>query len=124
MEIETEGYEWVVSFYASGLVGLALLTVISPMIVLSVPLLAMLGPPTIAWWRGRSDAPRVGSIMLWWLILASTPILLAPLVPGVWFIVSSESGPPTESFWLVVIGLLVAPFPLSMAAYGHRVRSG
>lgn len=124
VEIETEGYESVVSFYAYGLLGLAVLTVVSPLIVLSVPLVVLLGPPALAWWLGRNYVPRVGSIMLWWLILVSVVIFLMPLVLGVWALASSESGPPTESFWLIVTGLALVAFPLSTVMYRHRVRSG
>lgn len=122
VEIETEGHVSVVSFYAYGLVGLAVLTLISPLIVFSVPLVTLLGPPSVAWWRGRHRVPRVGSVMLGWLILGSVLIVAAPLVPGVWFIATSESGPPAESFWLIVTALLLAPFPLSTVTYRHRVR--
>lgn len=124
MEIETQRYESVVSFYAYGLAGRAVLTLISPLIVLSVPLVALLGPPATAWWLGRNRAPRVGSIMLGWLSLVSVLIFLAPLLPGVWFIASRESGPPTASFWLIVTALLLAPFPLLTVTYRHRVRTG
>jgi hypothetical protein len=123
VKIETEGYESVISFYVYGLGALAVLTLISPLIVLSAPLIALLGPPGAAWWLGRNYVPRVGSIMLWWLILASVLVFLAPLIPGVWYIASSESGSPPESFWLVVTALTIAPLPLSTVMYQHRVRS-
>lgn len=121
MEIETEGYQTLVSFYTYGLVALAVLTLISPMIVLSVPLVVVLGPPGLAWWRGRNKVRRVGPFMLRWLIVASVMVFLTPLIPGIWLLADNDSGPPPESFWLIVTALLLAPFPLSAVMYRHRM---
>ena len=121
MYVETEGFEVVISWYLAVLVGLAVLTIVSPLIFISVPLVALLGPPAIAWWRGRGRLPRVGTVMRVWLIVSSSLVFLTPVIPGIWFILSIDTGAPKESFWLLMTGIALLPFPASAVAYARRV---
>jgi hypothetical protein len=122
VRVENEGVEAVLSFYLYGLIGLSLLVVISPLIVVAVPVLVILGPVCFRWWVGRRRSPRIGGVARWWLVLASTLLLSAPVVPAIWYLLDNETGAPKESFWLLVIAVGVVPFP--MAAVAYVVRSG
>lgn len=117
MRTEAAGLEVVISWYLYGLVGLALLTVVSPLIVFSAPIVLLLGPPAIAWWRRRAQRPRLDRILRWWLVATSGFMALAPAIAGFWIIARSDSGAPPESFWLVITGLALVPLPLSAVAY-------
>ena len=123
MLVEDEGVVSVISFYLYGLIGLSLLVVISPLIVIAVPLLILLGPFGLAWWRGRRATPRVGALARWWLVVVALVALVAlavPVVTAVWYLVASDDCAPPESFWLIVIGVVVLPLTLASAAYATR----
>ena len=120
MYLEDEGVISVISFYLYGLIGLSLLVVISPLIVFAVPLLILLGPVGIAWWRGRRATPRVGAPALWWLVVVSLLVLATPVVPALWFLIANDDGAPLESFWLIVIGVVLLPLTLASVTYAIR----
>lgn len=120
MYLEDEGVISVISFYLYGLIGLSLLVVISPLIVFAVPLLILLGPVGIAWWRGRRATPRVGAPALWWLVVVSLLVLATPVVPALWFLIANYDGAPLESFWLIVIGVVLLPLTLASVTYAIR----
>ena len=121
--VETEGFEAVISVYLYGLVGLALLVLVSPLIVFSVPLIALLAAPTVAWWRGRARQPRMGSLTRSWLTVSSGVVFLAPIIPAIWYAIGRNDGAPPESFWLSAVGLVLLPFPLAAIAYQRRTRA-
>ena len=120
MHVEDEGVISVISFYLYGLIGLSLLVVISPLIVFAVPLLVLLGPVGLAWWRGRRTTPRVGAPARWWLLAVSLLVLAMPVVPALWYLVANDDGAPPESFWLIVIGVVLSPLTLASATYAIR----
>lgn len=120
MYVENDGLVAVISFYLYGLTGLSLLVLISPLIIVAVPLLIMLGPVAIAWWRGRRMAPRIGFAARWWLMAASVVVLAAPVVPAVWFLIDNTDGAPKESFWLLVFELALLLFTLAATIYAIR----
>ena len=121
--VETEGFEVVISVYLYGLVGLALLVLVSPLIFFSVPLIALLAAPAVAWWRGRARQPRIGRVTRSWLVVSSGVVVLAPIIPAIWYAIARDVGAPPESFWLSVVGLLLLPFPLAAMAYHRRTSS-
>ena len=120
MHVEDEGIVSVISFYLYGLIGLSLLVVISPLIVFAVPLLILLGPVGLAWWRGRRATPRVGAPSRWWLVMVSLLVLAMPVLPALWYLFANDDGAPPESFWLIVIGIVLLPLTLATATYAIR----
>ena len=122
MRVGGEGVAAVISFYVFGVVGLSLLVLISPLIVVAVPLLIVLGPVGVAWWRGRRMVPRLGATGRWWLVVVSVLVLAMPAGAAVWLIVVSDDGPPPESFWLIVIGIVVSPLTVASLTYAIRWR--
>ena len=120
MRIEDEGVISVISFYLYGLIGVSLLVVVSPLIVFAVPLLILLGPVGVAWWRGRRTTPRIGAQARWWLVAVSLLALAMPVVPALWYLVANDDGAPPESFWLIVVGVALLPLTLASATYAIR----
>lgn len=120
MHVDDEGVISVISFYLYGLIGLSLLVVISPLIVFAVPLLILLGPVGIAWWRGRRAIARVGAPARWWLVVVSLLVLAMPVVPALWFLMANDDGVPPESFWLIVIGVGLLPLTVASVTYASR----
>lgn len=123
VQIATEGFEAALSWYLYGFVGLALLTVVSPMIVLSIPLLVLLGPAAFFWWRGRFDTPRVGRVGRFYLIAVSFLLVATTVGPAIWYLMSTRSGAGEEVFWLFVIAATLLPFTGSTVAYSWRFRA-
>ena len=120
MHVEDEGIVSVISFYLYGLLGLSLLVAISPLIIIAVPLLILLGPVGVVWWRGRRAIPRIGAPARWWLVVVSLLVLAMPVMPALWYLVANDDGAPPESFWLIVVGLVVLPLTLASATYAIR----
>jgi hypothetical protein len=120
VHVEDEGVVSVISFYLYALIGLSLLIVISPLIIIAVPLLFLLGPVGLAWWRGRRATPRVGAPARWLLLGVSLVVLAMPFVPALWYLVADVDGAPPESFWLIVIGVVLLPLTLATATYALR----
>ncbi len=129
MRIENEGYEACLSLYLYGLVGLALLTVVSPLFTVSVPLLVLVGPLTVAWWTRRNHVWRLGRGGRIYLIGASAIVVATPATPAIWYLLTvgsddsvSGTGGPDESFWLLLIGLCLLPMVVSAVAYDLRAQ--
>jgi hypothetical protein len=122
VHVENEGLVAVISFYLYGLIGLSLLVVVSPLIIVAVPLLVVLGPVGFAWWRSRRKSPRVGAAARWWLATTSIAVLALPVVPALWFMIDNDDGAPAESFWLILVGVGLLPFTFAASAYAMRWR--
>lgn len=127
VRIENEGYEACLSFYLYGLVGLALLTVVSPLFIVSVPLLVLIGPVSVAWWLRRNRSWRLRRGGRLYLIVVSAIVAAAPVTPAIWYLFTVESDAsisgargPDESFWLILIGLCLSPMFISALAYHLR----
>ena len=103
----------VVRLYLYVLVGGSLIVLVSPMIVISVPLLVLFGWPAFRYWRHRHDAGRVGSRwMRWWLVLVSGAIAVALIGGGVYWLLTIDPV-PAEGYVLCGLGLLLAPLTLA-----------
>lgn len=122
MHVGNEGLAAVISFYLYGLIGLSFLVIISPLIIVAVPLLAVIGPVGFAWWRSRRMSPRVGAAARWWLATTSLVVLALPVVPALWFMFDNDDGAPPESFWLILVG--IGLLPLTFAATATRCDGG
>ncbi|MEP1124882.1 MAG: hypothetical protein ABJH68_13445 [Ilumatobacter sp.] len=120
MRVGDQGVISVISFYLYGLIGLCLLIVVSPLIVFATPLLVVLGPVGIVWWRGRQSTSRIGAPARWWLVVVTLLVPAMPVVPAVSYLVAAEDGTPPESFWLIVIGILLLPMTLAAVTYALR----
>lgn len=83
---------------------------VSPLIVLSLPLLLVIGPLAVAWRRNRARTPRLERLGRNALIGVSTLLAAGPILTGIFFITRSDSGMPVEAEGLIGFGFFFVPF--------------
>lgn len=47
-------------------------------------------------------------------------VLAMPVVPALWFLIANDDGAPPESFWLIVVGVVLLPLTLASVTYVIR----
>jgi hypothetical protein len=114
--------EIVISIYLYSIVALSVVTIISPLIVISLPLLLVLGPPAWSWWRHRSERPRMPPWAIVWLVFAASLLVLMPVGAATWWIVDASDGGGAEAALMVCLAFVLSPF-LVAALVVNRNRS-
>lgn len=105
--------------YLYGLTGFSVLTVISPLIIFSVPMLLIFGWVAVLWWRNRDDRSVLALPVRIYLACASISLLAFPAGTVIWYVSASDSAVGVEAVVLLGMSFFLLPFGWSAVAFAR-----
>lgn len=115
--------ERTISWYAYAITGLALVTVVSPLIVISIPILALMAWPTYQWWRRRSDRRAVPTAALVVMMLVAVALIGGCVGLLIWTAASDNNTSPRDpAIASAVVTLVLAPWIIALTSYIRYLR--